>query len=196
MKVLKVIEYIMTGLLVVVIVSVLGVIYVPKILGYTPYTVISGSMSQLNQESDRQYYKENYGIDDINTYSVGCITYVKKIGFNDIQKGDVITYKIGNTVVTHMVIDINKETKSLTTHGINNSLGSNENDISYSNVIGKATSFSIPFAGYILSEASSSSIRILLITYIILFIIIIFANNMLEKLNNDEKAKDEEKTNE
>lgn len=195
MKVLKIIEYIMTGLLVLVIIVALGFVYVPQMFGYTPYTVISGSMSQIYQESDRQYYKENYGIDELHTYEVGCITYVAKVDFEDIRPGDVVTFKIGSTVITHMVIEVDKDNKSLTTHGINNSLGSNENNISYSEVIGKATDFSIPLAGYVLNWASSNSAKILLITYIVLFAIVLVANNFLEKLDEKEK-KDEEKTDE
>lgn len=186
----------MTGLIVLVIIAALGFVYVPQIFGYTPYTVISGSMSQVYQESDRQYYKDNYGIDELHTYEVGCITYVAKVDFEDIQPGDVVTFKIGNTVVTHMVIEVDKDNKLLTTHGINNNLGSNEKDISYSEVIGKATDFSIPLAGYILNWASSNSAKILLITYIVVFAVILIANNFLEKLDEKEKKTDEEKTEE
>lgn len=186
----------MTGLLVLVIIVALGFVYVPQMFGYTPYTVISGSMSQVCQESDRQYYKENYGIDELHTYEVGCITYVAKVDFEDIRPGDVVTFKIGSTVITHMVIEVDKDNKSLTTHGINNSLGSNENNISYSEVIGKATDFSIPLAGYVLNWASSNSAKILLITYIVLFAIILVANNFLEKLDDKEEKKDEKKTDE
>ncbi len=189
MKVLKIIEYIMTGLIVLVIIAALGFVYVPQMFGYTPYTVISGSMSKVDQESDRQYYKDNYGIDELHTYDVGCITYVAKVDFEDIQPGDAITFKVGSTVVTHMVIEVDKENKLLTTHGINNSLGTNEKDISYSDVIGKATDFSIPLAGYVLNWASSNSAKILLITYIVVFVVILVANNLLEKLDDKQKDK-------
>lgn len=194
MKVMKIIEHIMTILLAVVVVIALGFVYMPQMLGYTPYAVVSGSMSQISEESDRQYYKENYGIDVLHTYDVGCMVYVSKVDFEDILPGDSITFSIGNTVVTHMVIEVDKENKTLTTHGIKNSLGSNENNISYSNVVGKATDFSIPFAGYVLTWASTMPAKILLITYIAIFAVVLIANHILEKLDEKEKGKDEEKT--
>lgn len=197
MKVLKVLEYIMTGILVLVILAVLGFFYIPKLFGSQPYAVISGSMVASNvSESDKQFYKEEYGIEELHGYEVGCITYVRKVNFSEIQKGDAITFSIGNnTVVTHMVVDIDEENQAFTTHGIANAINVNENNIAYTNVIGKASDFSIPLAGYILNWASSTSAKILLITYIAIFGIVIVANNLLEKMD-DKKEEETEKSEE
>lgn len=73
-----------------------------RVLGYTPYTIKSDSMEP--------------------TYSVNDMVYTKKIKFEDIKNGDVITFVNSNdSIVTHRIIDINKEERCVYTQGDNNS---------------------------------------------------------------------------
>ena len=186
LKALKILENVMTVLLAAAVILVAGIYYIPKMFGYDPKAVGSGSMVLSSvSDSDRQYYKEEYGIENIHGYDVGSLVYVHAIAFEDIKNGDAITYMLDDDfVVTHMVVDIDKENKTLTTHGIANAIGLNESGIPYSKVIGKASDFSIPFAGSLLSMASSPVAKILLITYIAVFVILLVANNLIEKYSN------------
>ncbi len=183
MKALKILETVMTVLLAAAVILVAGIYYIPKMFGYDPKAVVSGSMVLAGvSDSDRQYYKEEYGIEQLHGYDVGCLVYVHPIDFADIKNGDSITYKLDSDfVVTHMVIGSDPKTRTLTTHGIANAIGLNENGIPYANVLGKASDFSIPFAGYVLDWASSAAAKILLITYIAVYIILMVANNLIDK---------------
>lgn len=177
-------------ILIAVAVLLLAVIYVPQWCGYTPYAVTSGSMVATNlTDETRNYFKEEYNIETLTGYDVGSLIYVKKTDFADIKPGDAITFKIGgNTVVTHMVIEKNEEEQTFVTHGIANSIGSNEHDIRYGDVIGEAGTFSIPNAGYLLNWMSGTQAKILAITYIVLFVILLVAESLLEKLTAKEET--------
>lgn len=172
MKVLNIIEKVMIAILLVVMVALIGVAFLPRLFGYQPYTVISGSMEP--------------------KYHVGCIVYVKPIEFDEIEVGDALTLRLGDsansTPFTHEVIEINKENKTITTQGIANDNADGES--SYSRVIGKATDFSIPYAGYVLNWASSSSAKIIFITYLVLVVIIMVAQSLLKKVSYDDEKED------
>lgn len=72
-----------------------------RAMGYRPYVIESDSMEP--------------------TYSVSDIVYVKKVEFDQIKKGDVITFvNTNNSVVTHRVIEINTEEKCIYTQGDSN----------------------------------------------------------------------------
>ena len=53
------------------------------------------------------------------TYHVGGLVFVQKVDPSDVEVGDSITFTIGNdTVVTHRVIEVNKEEQSFKTKGM------------------------------------------------------------------------------
>ena len=197
MKALKILENVMTVILAAAVILVAGIYYVPKMFGYDPKAVVSGSMVLAGvSDSDRQYYKEECGIENLHGYDVGCLVYVHQTDFDDIKNGDAITYRLSDDfIVTHMVVDINPEAQTFTTHGIANARNLNEADIPYSSVLGKASDFSIPLAGYVLDWASSAAAKILLITYIVVYIIVMVTNNLIGKASDDNDDDDEKQNN-
>ncbi len=81
------------------------------------------------------------------SYPVGMMIVVEPVSFDQLSNGDVITFVTGdNTVVTHRVVGIDKETQQLTTKGDNNNV-SDASPVSYKNVIGRVK-FGIPGVGY------------------------------------------------
>lgn len=115
-------------------------------------------------------------------YPVGSLIYVKKVDFNDIVKGDSITFYLDDLVATHQVYEIDENKKSFRTQGVDNK-DDNGNIIKdaalvkYSSVIGKSI-FCIYFLGYI-----SKYFWIL----IIVTAIMLFVNFILEKRKFYEK---------
>ena len=105
----------------------------PRFLGIKTFVVTSGSMRSI--------------------YPVGSLIYVKKVDFNDIVKGDSITFYLDDIVATHQVYEIDENKKSFRTQGVDNK-DDNGNIIKdaalvkYSSVIGKSI-FCIYFLGYI-----------------------------------------------
>lgn len=117
-KVLKIIGYIIISILVLIAILI-GIVFiqtktnpdkVPTIFGYKPFIVLSGSM-------ETEIYK-------------GDLVIVKEVKHNKLKLNDVIAFRDeDNYVVTHRIVDINKEnneTKYIT-KGDNN----NTNDRGY-----------------------------------------------------------------
>lgn len=72
-----------------------------RAMGYRPYVIESNSMEP--------------------TYSVNDVVYVKYGEFALIKEGDIITFvNTNNNVVTHRVVEVNKEEKCVYTQGDNN----------------------------------------------------------------------------
>ena len=98
-----------------------------RIFGYTPYAVVSGSMSP--------------------EISKGSLVYVKKVPFEEIEVGMPITFLLNEdlVVVTHRVVDIETKEQLLTTKGDANQ----SNDalkVHYPNVQG-VVKHHLPFLG-------------------------------------------------
>lgn len=116
-----------------------GVVYVcilcflliaaPLVLGHHPVIVLSGSMEP--------------------TYKVGSIIYYKDTPYENIEVGDPITFhgEDSDVLVTHRVVEKLEAERAFGTEGDAN--GSRDpGNVSYENVVGKATQFCIPYAGY------------------------------------------------
>lgn len=65
----------------------------PSVLGITPFTVLSGSMS-----GDREGHLE-----------IGDLIFVQKVDASELKEGDVISFMANGSVTTHRIIEINKE---------------------------------------------------------------------------------------
>lgn len=101
----------------------------PMVAGYRPVVVLSGSMEP--------------------TFHVASVIYYKDTPFEEIQEGDVITFRAGSgdSLVTHRVEEKQEISQSFITKGdANNS--SDPNPVSFENVVGKTALVSIPYAGY------------------------------------------------
>ena len=103
-----------------------------RVVGLTPYTVLSGSM--------------------VPTYPVGAMIYVRAVAPQDIQVGTPLTFTLpGGTVATHRVhelVTVNGETQYITKGDANES--EDGGLVHYKNVIGTPV-FTIPYLGYVAS---------------------------------------------
>ena len=78
--------------------GIAGLLFVPKILGYSQYAVLSGSMEP--------------GI------PVGAIVYDRAFSGEALEKGAVVTYELSpETLVTHRVISVDQEDQTVITQG-------------------------------------------------------------------------------
>ena len=113
-----------------------------RVVGLTPYAVLSGSMEP--------------------QYPVGSLIYVKDEDPESVQVGDAITFSLDSgTLVTHQVYDIDAENRLFYTQGIANvdESGAVIHDaapVPFSQLAG-APVFCIPFLGYVNAWCTSES---------------------------------------
>ena len=113
--------------------TVLGIVFViallltvPPIMGIQPYVILSGSMEPV--------------------LPTGGIVYTDT-GKKNFSKGDIISYHLGDSVVTHRIEE--KQSGSYITRGdANNS--PDPLPVETSQIIGQAV-FALPFLGYVVS---------------------------------------------
>ena len=115
--------------LVIVMVALAILLVGVRVVGLTPYTVLSGSM--------------------VPAYPVGSLIYVREIDAADIEVGTPLTFKVsgGAMVATHRVheiVVIDGETQYITKGDANDMP---DPPVRYDSVIGTPV-FSIPFLGY------------------------------------------------
>ncbi|CAG9614924.1 Signal peptidase I W [Bacillus rhizoplanae] len=111
----------------------------PTVMGYQFKTVLSGSMEP--------------------TFLTGSIIAIEptKDG-SKYKKGDVITFKEDNKLITHRIIDVqNIDGKVFyETKGDNNN-GPDLQPVPAENVVGKYADITVPYVGYLLSYANSKA---------------------------------------
>lgn len=123
-----------------------------RAFGYTPYSVISGSMEPV--------------------YRTGSLVFVKNVPYQSIKAGDAISFVLDKdlTVATHRVIDISDDGEYFYTKGDANS-SPDPSPVYYKNIIGKAT-FSIPFLGYFAMWISSMTVKICIASVILILLVV------------------------
>lgn len=106
----------------------LMVIYVPKLIGYETYYVITGSMANIIPE--------------------GSLVFAKSIPFEEIKPGDIVTFRNDDETefFTHRVIEVDKDNQMFITKGDANE-DEDPSPTSYYYAKGRVD-FSIPFVGY------------------------------------------------
>ncbi|MCM3392400.1 signal peptidase I SipW [Cytobacillus oceanisediminis] len=107
----------------------------PSLIGYQAKAVLSGSMEP--------------------TFMTGSIIIVKQPDRN-LKKEDIITFKSGDKLITHRIIEV-KKTKAgvlYQTKGDNNDAPDMEY-VQPENITGKYVGFTIPYAGYAAEFAAS-----------------------------------------
>lgn len=125
---LKKICGILSGIILLVLAVLAGLLIIPKLMGYEEMAVLTGSMEP--------------------NYPVGSLIFVKEINPDQLEVGDVITYRLdSDTVVTHRIVEIDKEAQTVTTKGDANS-SNDGSPVPYSEIVGKAH-FKIPYLGYV-----------------------------------------------
>lgn len=120
---------IVSGVLVVVMVALAMLLVGVRVVGLTPYTVLSGSMEP--------------------TYHVGSLIYVRQIDEEDIKVGTPITFTVsgGAMLATHRVyelVTVDGDVQYITKGDANDVL---DPPVKYENVVGSPV-FSIPYLGY------------------------------------------------
>lgn len=99
-----------------------------RLVGYTPYVVLSGSMEP--------------------AYPTGSLIYVKKAAPEAVQVGDPITFKMsGGMTATHRVVEIDAANRQFTTKGDANNTADGS-PVPYENLIGIPT-LCLPWLGYL-----------------------------------------------
>lgn len=153
--------------LVAIVVGLVLVMYGPKLVGYEPLMVLSGSMEP--------------------TYHVGSLVYVGKTDPTDLKEGDVITFSINDqTLVTHRIIEVNQEEQWVRTKG-----DANENEdggtTSFTKIKG-VVKFSIPFLGYLAAYLATKSGMIMAVTVVIVILLLSVLPDMLFKESEGEDS--------
>ena len=108
-----------------VIIGIYALVCIPMIFGSKPVVVLSGSMMP--------------------TYNIGTIIYYKQVPQEEIREGDIITYQMGDTMVTHRVKEIRNG--EYVTQGDNNNVEDGKT-VPYSAVMGKIGGIAIPVLGF------------------------------------------------
>lgn len=168
MKAIKIIQNCITGILILIIVLLLVVFFIPQCFGYQPYNIQTGSMTP--------------------KYPIGSMIYVKSVPFEDIEVGDVVTYRTsqdGGWVVTHRVSQIDAATQTIVTKGDANN--TEDGAMNYANVIGKATNFCIPMVGHIVAEYQSGNGKVITIACIIFLMGVSFLLDLVKKSDGSEE---------
>lgn len=167
-KVFKIISKTLSTVVVAAVVLLAVLLVGVRLVGFTPYTVLSGSMEP--------------------NYHVGSIIYVSDVDPMDIKVNDPITYHMSSgTVVTHRVIEVlNEGTPSLAfkTKGDANK-DADGTPVPASAVIGKPQ-FSIPYLGYVSDYVQKPQGLITVVgAGVVLFII----SSVIDALFKNEKDK-------
>lgn len=133
---------------------------IPSFLGYKSFIVLSGSMKPTLNEGDIVITKEN----------------------EDINLNDIISFDVGNSVVTHRIVGTQTENgqKRFVTKGDANS-GKDDELVSIKDIEGKYV-FKIPLLGNIILFFKSSNG---IITFLIILVISLLIDNIkLDKKQN------------
>ena len=160
-KILNVFSTILVVIVVLLAVLLIGV----RLIGLTPYNVLSGSMEPV--------------------YHVGSLIYVKDVDPYKLQSGDIITFMLDEeTLATHRIVDvipdeedpstIRFQTKGDANDAIDGSL------VHYKNVVGTPV-FTIPFLGYLTDFIQNPPGKYIAIVFVVLLVMLMFLPDMLDE---------------
>lgn len=149
--VMKVVGMVVDILLAVLVITAMAIV-VPYLFGVRTLAVLSGSMEP--------------------NYPVGSMVYAVPTAPENIEPGDPISFVLNDrgTVVTHRVVQANREAESFIVRGDANNTD-DPKPVIYENVIG-VVRFHIPFLGYILSFVLTTSGKIITGTVIVSLILL------------------------
>lgn len=166
MKSIKFIWRIISSILVGLVVIGAMILAIPRLIGLTPFSVLSGSMEP--------------------TYHTGSLIYVKKVDASNIKVGDAITFLLNEDLVvaTHRVIRIEEDGRYFYTKGDANDT-EDVNPVYFENIIGKPV-FTIPYMGYVSNFVSTKQGKVISATIVIAMMIISFIPDIVKKLEKSE----------
>ena len=128
--------------------------------GYKPLVVLSGSMQP--------------------TYPVGSVIYYHKVNPEQLKEGDIITYRLGETLVTHRISTITSNV-----YHTKGDANEKEDDVTITkdNIAGKVLNISLPYIGYYLKLFSDYPYLVLIIVFVLLLEFIL-SNRRSVKIEN------------
>lgn len=140
-----------------------------RVVGLTPYAVLSGSMEP--------------------TYQVGSLIYVKEAEPSEIKVGDPITFVMNKDLVvaTHRVIGIDTENQQFFTKGDANE-SPDAGGVYFPNLIGKPL-FTIPYLGFFSHWITNPPGMYIGIAGGIILMILVLLPDALDKADKMEKKK-------
>ena len=166
-KAWNVISTILVSLVVLLAVLLVGV----RVVGLTPYVVLSGSMEP--------------------TYHVGAMIYVKEVDPAEVQVGDPITFRISDDMVaTHRVIAV-YEDGSFQTQGDANDAPDGA-PVLPEDLVGKPV-FSVPKLGFLADWMMKPPGLYLAVTAAVVLIVLMFLPGILKKADEADRREAERK---
>lgn len=158
----------LSGILLLILAVLAVLLLGPRIMGYQSMAVLTGSMEP--------------------AYPVGSLIYVKEVEPETLETGDVITYQLsGDTVVTHRIVEIHKDTQEVVTKGDANETNDG-NPIPYEAIVGKAD-FNIPYLGYIAIYAKTPIGIGVVCGVLVAIILLTFIPEIFSEDEEEEKTK-------
>ena len=140
-----------------------------RVVGYTPYTILSGSMEP--------------------TYHVGSLIYVKKVDTSTLEAGDPITFALSeDTIATHRIVEVVPDEEDASVIRFRTKGDANETVdgalVHYKNVLGKPV-FTIPYLGYVADYIQHPPGMYTAIAAGVILLLLVFVPDMFD----DEKKK-------
>lgn len=150
---------IVSGILVGIVVLLAVVIAGPRLIGYQPYAVLSGSMEP--------------------AYHVGSLIYVKPCGASEVAVGDPITFVFNEDLVvaTHRVVRIDEANQQFYTKGDANN-AEDGSPVHFNNLIGKLA-FSLANLGYVSTFLETTKGKIIAITVVVALLLLAFLPDIM-----------------
>lgn len=142
-----------------------------RLVGLTPYAVLTGSMEP--------------------ALPVGSLVYVREVDPVDVKPGDAITFELDSgTLVTHEVFEVDEQAKTFRTHGIANrddqgNISPDAAPVAWSQLVG-VVAFCIPYLGYINDFVTHAPGMYITISAVAVVIAVSIVIELLE-LNRQEK---------
>ena len=164
---------VLVALVVVLAVLLVGV----RLVGLTPYVVLSGSMEP--------------------TYHTGSLIYVKKADPFTIEAGTPITFMMDeDTIATHRVVEVVPDETDSTVVRFRTKGDANDAPdgslVHYKNVIGTPV-FSIPYLGYVSDYITNPPGMYIGFTVLGIIILMLFAPDLLRAADKADKKAEEQK---
>lgn len=152
-KILNRSAYVLLGILLLMIAPFL----IPRVIGFTPYAVLTDSMEP--------------------EYTIGSLLYVKESSPEAIQEGDVITFRLdvkSGQIATHRVVTNNTKDREFITKGDHNDF-QDAAGVAYERLIGRVEG-SVPFLGtlygFLVSSAGIALEAFMVVMIIILWLLV------------------------
>lgn len=174
---LKKLWNIVTTVLIVLIVVLAILLVGVRVVGLTPYVVLSGSMEP--------------------TYHTGSLIYVKDVDPFALEAGDIITFMLNeDTVATHRIVGVVPDDEDSTVVRFRTKGDANDAEdgtlVHYRNVIGSPV-FTIPLLGFVSNYISHPPGLYVAVIGILLIILLMFVPDILRAADKADKKAAEKK---